>query len=520
LLYARDRIVKNNACFLVCVRQVMVYGTEEEAISWIHLLDEDCSVSPCWELLFEAMCCPVPQKLKASLDLAIASLSRHHTIVPQLWERLLAAVVVRRDVFREYGKASMPVKYDLSYQLNEIEARSEEYIEAVAFVELLNSLWRNSSTGLKDCGARFGHFTKFVVEEILSSVYQRSFKSEKERWQLLAKCLVHCGLCLDCMPPEPAGHLGLSGAQTPGEYVMMDLLEERIVFRVMMFTLSLGTEWLSSQSLDDLFAEKAAALVACFQLIKKAMSLDEDFVAKYQGMTGGKVYSKFDFVLLRDRGHLPVLLEYCQVSWDKNLLYEALQVSQQLISRVPNVVSILESLPQSMDGHSVKGRLQQGFRSTLENAHSVPQVMQDDLDRDIAEIGLDIILDSLRSHSPNFAEYICGFDVISTSESMALEDPRFSPTPLLTTLEIISDPAVAGSRPKLYEKCLQAIYSLAANPRTGSVVHVHSFFPCCHPWCCIQVQGICHLTLPFVAFREVFCLFSFFELQWAREYPT
>ena len=499
----------------------MVNGTEEEAMSWIHLLDEDCSVSPCWELLFETMCCPVPQKLKASLDLAIASLCRHHTLVPQLWDRLLAAVVVRRDVFREYGSASMPVKYDLSYQLNEIEARSEEYVEAVAFVELLNTLWRNSSlNGFKDGGARFGHFTKFIVEEILSSVYQRSFKSEKERWQLLAKCLVHCGLCLDCIPADPAGHLGLAGAQNPGEYVMVDLLEERIVFRVMMFTLSLGTEWLSSQSVDDLFEEKAAALAACFQLIKKAMSLDENFVAKNQGIAGGKVYNQLDTVLLRDRGHLPVLLEYCQVSWDKNLLYEALQVSQQLISRVPNVVSILESLPQSMDGLSVKGRLQQGFRSTLENAHSVPQVMQDDIDRDIADISLDIILDSLRARSPNFAEYICGFDVISTSESMALEDPRFSPTPLLATLEIISDPAVAGSRPKLFEKCLQAIYSLAANPRTGSVVH-----------CLLSIllpslvmyslsRNFVVLFHLFVGFRKVLCLFSFYELQWAREYPT
>lgn len=448
----------------------MVYGSEEEAISWIHLLDEDCSVSPCWEMLFEAMCCPVPQKLKASLDLAIAALSRHNSLVPQLWERLLAAVVVRRDVFREYGQTSMPVKYDLSYQLNEIEARSEEYIEAVAFVELLNSLWRNSSTGFKDGGARFGHFTKFIVEEILSSVYQRSFKSEKERWQLLANCFIHCGLCLDCMPSEPPSHLGFAGAQSPGEYVMADLLEERIVFRVMMFTLSLGTEWLSSQSVDDLFAEKAAALAACFQLIKKAMGLDEGFIARNQGIAGGKMYSQLDSVLLRDRGHLPVLLDYCQVSWDKSLLYESLQVSQQLISRVPTVVSILESLPQSMDGHSVKSRLQQGFRYSLENAHALPQVMQDDLDRDIAEIGLDIILDSLRSYSPNFAEYICGFDVTSASDFMALEDPRFSPTPLLTILEIVSDPVTAGSRPKLYEKCLQTIYSLAANPRTGSVM--------------------------------------------------
>jgi len=448
----------------------MVYGSEEEAISWIHLLDEDCSVSPCWEMLFEAMCCPVPQKLKASLDLAIAALSRHNSLVPQLWERLLAAVVVRRDVFREYGQTSMPVKYDLSYQLNEIEARSEEYIEAVAFVELLNSLWRNSSTGFKDGGARFGHFTKFIVEEILSSVYQRSFKSEKERWQLLANCFIHCGLCLDCMPSESPSHLGFAGAQSPGEYVMADLLEERIVFRVMMFTLSLGTEWLSSQSVDDLFAEKAAALAACFQLIKKAMGLDEGFIARNQGIAGGKMYSQLDSVLLRDRGHLPVLLDYCQVSWDKSLLYESLQVSQQLISRVPTVVSILESLAQSMDGHSVKSRLQQGFRYSLENAHALPQVMQDDLDRDIAEIGLDIILDSLRSYSPNFAEYICGFDVTSASDFMALEDPRFSPTPLLTILEIVSDPVTAGSRPKLYEKCLQTIYSLAANPRTGSVM--------------------------------------------------
>ena len=59
----------------------------------------------------------LPQELKGALDEAIASLARGPDLAAALWERLVAAVVVQPAT----AEAAAVPRYDLSYQLNEIE---------------------------------------------------------------------------------------------------------------------------------------------------------------------------------------------------------------------------------------------------------------------------------------------------------------------------------------------------------------------------------------------------------------
>lgn len=63
---------------------------------------------------------PSPQELKAALDDAIASLARHPDLAAALWERLGAAVVVAPAAA---GEAASVPRYDLTYQINEIEVK-------------------------------------------------------------------------------------------------------------------------------------------------------------------------------------------------------------------------------------------------------------------------------------------------------------------------------------------------------------------------------------------------------------
>ena len=247
-------------------RRVMSEGRVEEALSWLRQMEEDAGVAPAWEVFFQAMCCPVPQvrvfpcgccrllarcsagaallraarppvrapltpappaqlppaqELKAALDEAIAALARRADLAAALWERLLAAVVVQPAS----GEAAAVPRYDLSYQLNEIEvggggqfvlvwgappvvgaacrvplpsqrrrcvpllsvdqrpdqlvnaappqARAEDYSEAVAFVRLLNALWRaGGGAAAPDGGRAVAHLTKFVRDELLGTAFQ------------------------------------------------------------------------------------------------------------------------------------------------------------------------------------------------------------------------------------------------------------------------------------------------------------------------------------------------------------
>lgn len=48
--------------------------------------------------------------------------------------------------------AAVTMRYDLSYQLAEIEERAEIYPEVRAFVQLLNKLWEASGGAMPDFG--------------------------------------------------------------------------------------------------------------------------------------------------------------------------------------------------------------------------------------------------------------------------------------------------------------------------------------------------------------------------------
>ena len=120
---------------------------------------------------------PAAQKLKAALDDAIAALARRPEAAAALWERLLAAVVVAPGLGGGGGGSGggLP-RYDLTYQLTEVEAREEDFAEALAFVRLLNALMLASGGALPDGGRPYAHFTAFVRVEVLGSLHQRAFR--------------------------------------------------------------------------------------------------------------------------------------------------------------------------------------------------------------------------------------------------------------------------------------------------------------------------------------------------------
>ena len=57
-----------------------------------------------------------------------------------------------------------------------VQARSEEYGEAIAFVQLLNALWRGLGDALPNEGRGLAHLTKFVKDDVLATVFQRTYK--------------------------------------------------------------------------------------------------------------------------------------------------------------------------------------------------------------------------------------------------------------------------------------------------------------------------------------------------------
>ena len=254
----------------------MLEGNPDEVASWVRLLDDEAGIAPSWEILFQVMCCPVPQTLKAALDAAIASIARRADLAAALWDRLLAAVVVQPYAGAMDAAGAGVPRYDLVFQLNEIESRAEDYQEGLSFIELLNSLWKAAGTTLADDGRSVAHFTGFVRDELLATIFQRAFKDESQRWSLVAACLEHCRLTLQAITASPgalAAELATAGvARAPGLDVLIDILGEKNVARAALITLSIGVQGLAE--CNSTFygpAREAAALAAHEDSVKKKL---------------------------------------------------------------------------------------------------------------------------------------------------------------------------------------------------------------------------------------------------------
>ncbi|KAL4853554.1 Nuclear pore complex protein NUP205 [Chlorella vulgaris] len=471
--------------YLNLFRHVMSEGRVDEVLSWLRQLEEDAGVSPIWEVLFRAMCCPVPQELKAALDEAIGSLARRSDVTTALWERLLAAVVVAPIS----AEATAVPRYDLTYQLNEIEARAEDYSESLAFVHLLNALWRGGAQ-MADDGRGVAHFTRFVRDDVLGTAFQRAYKDEAQRWHLLAACFDHCRLCL-AAPPSlavfAAEAASSAAVKPPGVAVLLDLLGERNTLRAAMVTCLVEVDRLASERHASCFgAAKEAAVLAALRLLRVALDRDVELVAAMRQASHSSSYETMDVVMRHDRRRIPLLLDFVRYPHNPAVQAEAIRIATHLSARTPNLVSLLLNAPSTGSLPAVQ-RLQDGFAAclqsslfnlaasvSLEDDASAPEADDAEAERDgdrgdpRAALLLNLLLTSLEQPQPNLTHLLCSFDFDAGMGQVFLPDPRTQYNVLRVLLNVVQAPALSIRKPALFEQALEIIYELAASPETGS----------------------------------------------------
>jgi nuclear pore complex protein Nup205 len=74
--------------------------------------------------------------------------------------------------------AGLP-RFDLLAQINEVEARQEEYTESLAFLGLVNALLEGvGAGGLPAGGTAVAHYTALVLQYIAGNLWQRGYRCE------------------------------------------------------------------------------------------------------------------------------------------------------------------------------------------------------------------------------------------------------------------------------------------------------------------------------------------------------
>jgi len=480
-------------------KRVMSEGSPDEVASWLRILEDEAGgVSPIWEILFQAMCSPVPQSLKAALDDAIASLARRPDLSAALMERLLTAVVVQ-----PLSPESVP-RYDLTYQLTEIEARSEDYQEVIAFVRLLNILWTGMGSHLPDEGRPYSHLSRFVREEALAAAPQRAYRDEAQKWDLLTLCMEHAEETIKSVQSwsmlgsttlmNGSGGGGGGGRYPPGLDALLDLLGERGLMRALRMTALSDVDQAAHERKEEPWgAAKEAAVLAGLRLMSTSLRCDAKFVAAASRANRSGSYETLDTVLRRDRRCLRHLLNWIKYPHNPAIQAEVIVLTHLLVLRMPNIVSLLLSVPSSVHTVSLSQQLQDGYASCLHeslfnisttlsilgsasSSSSSSSLSQPSGDDPRAALILQLLLDgfameSASQYQPSLTHLLCGFDIDpGMSPMMVLAHPRSQATVLSVVLSALETPRLSWRKPRLYEHCLELVHELAADIDAGPAV--------------------------------------------------
>jgi hypothetical protein len=83
----------------------------------------------------------------------------------------------------------------MTFELNEVEARQEEYPSTLSYLKLLNVLIAQESHS-SDKGSRYIGIFRFVRDQVFAPHTQRAYADPVEKWELVAAALRHFQMML------------------------------------------------------------------------------------------------------------------------------------------------------------------------------------------------------------------------------------------------------------------------------------------------------------------------------------
>ncbi|KAL3148728.1 hypothetical protein ABBQ38_014140 [Trebouxia sp. C0009 RCD-2024] len=478
------------SAFLRLFSQVFRDCDASQVEGWMTTLEDQSQIRPLWEVFFQLMCHPVPQALKAGCDEAIAVLVSRTGQASAIWERLLAAVVVAPSMSDDPSTG----RYDISYQLAEIESRAEDYSETLALVRLLNALWKASGPSIYDGGRGYAHFSVFVLESVLAPIGRRQYKSQTQKWDLFAACLQHLQLVIAALQPGmvPSSQANGHSAPPPGLSVMLDLLRDGAALRAVMHLVDEGVEHALEERSKPWGAAREGALLAALRVLVTALQTDTWLLQELrQYPKSGQYTETLDAVLKHDSRRISKLVSCLGYTHSSAVQVEAIRLTHLLAARQPTLADMLVQQRPNTGTHDRTGiplsatwpRLRFAFADCLQRA--LTHLGSETLDKEDpqappqaetssalpmdtrAVLILELLLAALSGPAPTLTHLLMGFEVTQGPDGVygsRLDPHDFSC--LGVVLNMVLTPTQPHEQPLLYEQCLQLLYSLSEHLQT------------------------------------------------------
>jgi len=477
--FMSERDMLGLVAYLELFRTMLEEGQKEEVLTWVRQLEDKMSLRPLYEVLFQLMCHRVPHELKAALMQAIGAFATSAEAAAEIWERLKSTAIYEppgSDVSMA-GVAPVAMRYDLTYQLAEIEERSEVYPEIRAFMQLLNKLWEASGGELLDFGRPYSHYTRFVQDVIVGQLGARSYKVKREKWELAETGFRHMRTTLEALraTADASGAVAANGAgfRAPGVGVMLDMLKEGRSMRTVLGVAMTGPDRLARERQgSDQGAALEGAVLASLQLLVSALEAEPQLAKalaaaglldRDQGMVN---------VLKADARRLAVLTDYIRYPYCDDIQAEALRIFKALAASLPNLVDLLARgsgmstmyLEELQQPRSVEAA------AVLESSLHRPPAAGADAGADEqdprASLLLQLLLDTSGLPTPSVAQLLLGLPLDEDSAMREPRNPFLGYSCLTVVLKAAADANLPTKRPRLYEQVTELVYLLAANEHT------------------------------------------------------
>lgn len=446
--------------YLDVLQKVLKNGNPIERKNWFP------DIEPLFKLLSYEN---VPPYLKGALRSTIAIfLQVFPTLKDTVWsylEQYDLPVVVGLPFGASAHQISTQV-YDMRFELNEVEARSERYPSTVSFLNLLNALIAEERD-VTDRGRRFVGIFRFVYDHVFGPFPQRAYADPSEKWELVVACLQHFRLIIGMyeikdedsdsvvdysLPPAAAQSTSLE-TQIPVLELLKDFMSGKTVFRNIMSILLLGVNSIIIDRTSQVYGqllEKAVQL--CLEILILVFEKDLFLADFWRPM-----YQPLDTILSQDQNHIITLLEYVRYYFQPQIQQCSIKIMSILSSRMVGLVQLL------LKSSSTKCLIED-YAACLDLRSEECHVIEN-ITEDIGVLVIQLLIDNIHRPAPNITHFLLKFEVDMPVDRTILQ-PKYHYSCLKVILDILDKFSKPDVNALLHEFGFQLLYELCLDPLT------------------------------------------------------
>uniref|UniRef100_A0A8D8S5Z8 Nuclear pore complex protein Nup205 n=1 Tax=Cacopsylla melanoneura TaxID=428564 RepID=A0A8D8S5Z8_9HEMI len=468
------------------------------------------------QVILSLLTCSVHIELKAELILTLAAFAKSPTIAASLWHQIEASQIIptihSTSNFQSRGVLS---------ELEEVESRNEEYPVTRAMLTLLSELTNTPIPFSLGSGTRvpgLDPYIQYILNSVLLTFANRSYKSPAEKWEVARSC-VHLlvKFVFDYEPRQEdfTGLLGGGGVggevggvksnPHPGSHIMLNMCSQSKLLRTIFFIVDEGCLGFDTYAPFPGKTSLEGATLECLRLLSCVLDLQKTFLSFIGNFDTPYMLSGLHKLLfgLNPRSnqldHAANVAKYITyVSWlpehahysakilrlltsystAHNDIRSSIVVSTSLRQAVLHgMVKCLEAAEEEEDEEEEQPQTGGGTGEAGPSQPLIAVPQGTSLACKTKVLILKMMLQCLNYNSPNFTQFLCGFNMSNVSKTMLqnagiLGSPRTCLHSIISllgeSLKARQEPTLAPPSPTVTRLCYQLLYSLAAHTATSA----------------------------------------------------